>query len=321
MKAIVLRKLGGPDELRLEEVRTPEPGPGEVLVDVTAAGVNFMDVGTRTGLNSIAPLPMTPGVEGAGRVAALGPDVRGLSVGDRVAWFFVVGSYAERVIARADALVRLPDAISDEIGASVMMQGLTALNLTRGTYKIQPGDIALVHAAAGGVGLMLTQLVKILGGRVIGRVSSEEKAAIARAAGADHVVVAADGDFSEQVLALTDGEGVHVAYDGTGADSFYGSLASLRYHGVLAYYGHTIKRLPPIELLDLPRSVLVTYPVVHHLVRTHEALVARSSELFGWLKEGRLEPRIGGRYALADARRAHEDIQSRRTMGKLLLLP
>ena len=321
MKAIVLRKTGEPDELRLEDVPTPQPGPGEVLVDVTASGVNFMDVGTRVGFNTIAPLPMTPGVEGAGRVAALGPEVRGLSVGDRVAWFFVVGSYAERVIAPADALVRLPDGVDDEVAASIMMQGLTALNLTRGTYRVQPGDVALVHAAAGGVGLMLTQIIKIMGGRVIGRVSTESKAELARAAGADDVIVSADGDFSGKVLALTRGEGVHVVYDGSGADTFYGSLASLRYHGVLAYYGQTIKRLPPIDLLDLPRSVLVTYPVVHHLVRTHDALVARSNELFGWVKEGRLDAPVGGRYALADARRAHEDIQSRRTTGKLLLIP
>jgi NADPH:quinone reductase len=321
VKAVVLRRLGGPEELRTEEVSLRRPGPGEVRVDIAAAGVNFMDVGTRTGLNTLRPLPLTPGVEGAGRVAELGEGVTGLSVGQRVAWFFVIGSYAEQVIAPADALVPLPDGIPDEVGAAVMMQGLTALNLTQATYKVQPGDVALVHSAAGGVGLMLTQIVKLLGGTVIGRVSSEAKAALARAAGADHVIVAADGEVSERVLALTGGEGVHVAYDGAGADTFAGSLASLRYHGVLAYYGQTIKRLPPIDLLDLPRSVLVTYPVVHHLVRTPEALAARSRQLFGWILEGRLRVELGGRYPLDHAPRAHVDLQSRRTVGKLLLVP
>jgi NADPH:quinone reductase len=225
------------------------------------------------------------------------------------------------LIAPAASLVALPDEIDFETAAGLMMQGLTASHFVTETYAIKPGDIALVHSAAGGVGLMLTQLIKHLGGTVIGRVSSQDKIEIARAAGADEVIVAADGEFSDQVLRLTAGEGVHVAYDGAGADTFYGSLASLRRHGVLAYYGQTIKRLPPIDLLDLPKSVLVTYPTVMDYVPTRTALLSRSEQLFRWVHDGTLKVRIGRRYPLAQAAQAHSDIESRRTTGKLLLLP
>lgn len=320
MRAIVLAALGGPEQLELRDLPSPVPGPGQVRVDVAAAGVNFMDTGTRRGLYLLAPLPMTPGVEGAGRVAALGAGVTGLSVGQRVAWYFAVGSYAEQIVAPADALVPIPDGVSDEDAAGVMMQGLTALHFTRKTYRIGPGDTALVQSAAGGVGLMLTQIIKILGGRVIGRVSSADKVEAARAAGADHVLVGTDG-VADRVLELTGGRGVQVAYDGAGADTFQDSLRSLDYHGVLAYYGQTIKKLPPIDLLTLPKSVLVSYPVVMDLVRTREALLQYSGELFAWVREGRLKVAIGGRYPLAEAARAHADIESRRTVGKLLLVP
>jgi NADPH2:quinone reductase len=203
---------------------------------------------------------MTPGVEGAGRTAAVGEGVTGLKVGDRVAWFYVWGSYAEQIVAPAEAMVPLPDDIDLETGASLMMQGLTASHFVFETYAIKPGDTALVHSAAGGVGLLLTQMIRILGGNLIGRVSSRDKAEIAKSAGADEVIVSGTGEFADEVLRLTGGEGVHVAYDGAGADTFHGSLASLRYHGVLAYYGLLIKHLPPIDLLDLPRSVLVPIP-------------------------------------------------------------
>ncbi|UVF22832.1 quinone oxidoreductase (plasmid) [Microvirga terrae] len=320
MKAIVLETVGGPDHLRLLEVPDHDPGPHEVLVEIAAAGVNYMDIGTRVGMYSIAPLPMTPGVEGAGRIAAVGENVRDLKVGDRVAWFFAVGSYAERIIAPADAMVPVPDDIDLKTAAALLMQGLTASHLVSDTYAIKPGDVALVHSAAGGVGLMLTQLIKLRGGRVIGRVSSREKVELARAAGADHVVVDGTGDFADEVLHLTDGAGAHVVYDGAGADTFQGSLASLRYHGVLAYYGQTIKRQPPIDLLDLPKSVLVTYPVVHHHVRTRSDLLGRSQALFDRVREGSLKVRIGHQYPLAEAAQAHTDIASRRTTGKLLLV-
>jgi NADPH:quinone reductase len=322
MRAIVMEKLGGPEVLQLQTRPTPEPGRGQLLVNVITAGVNYMDVGTRTGVNTAAgPLPAVPGVEGVGTVAALGPEVTGIHVGDRVAWFFAPGSYAEQLLLPAASAVPVPESIRNEIAASLMMQGLAANHMTTESYAIQPGDVAFVHSAAGGLGLMLTQLIKARGGRVIGRVSSPEKAEIARAAGADDVVVTNGGDFVDEVSRMTGGQGVAVVYDGAGADTFASSLAVLGYHGTLAYYGQTIKPLPPIDLLTLPKSVLVTYPRVHDHVRTREALLTRSAELFHLVEEGKLHVSIGGRYPLAAAARAHEAIQSRTTAGKLLLLP
>jgi NADPH2:quinone reductase len=264
---------------------------------------------------------LTPGVEGAGRIAAVGAGVTDLQVGDRVAWFYAWGSYAQQVVVPAAALVPLPDDIDFETAAGLMMQGLTASHFVSETYAVKPGDTALVHSAAGGVGLMLTQMITLLGGRVIGRVSSPDKIEIAQAAGADEVIVSATGDFADAVLRLTGGEGVHVVYDGAGADTFWGSVAALRHHGVLAYYGLLIKHLPPIDLTTLPKSVLVSYPTVQDHVRTREALLARSNRLFDWVRQGELSVRIGGRHTLADAGQAHRDIESRRTTGKLLLLP
>ena len=220
-----------------------------------------------------------------------------------------------------ESLVPIPDDIDDATAAAIMMQGLTASHFATETYAIKPGDIALIHSAAGGLGLVLTQIVKIRGGNVIGRVSTKEKAEVARKAGADHVIVESGGSFAKEVMRVTAGEGVHVVYDGAGADTFYDSLASLRYHGVLAYYGQTIKRLPPIDLLDLPKSVLVTYPSVMHHVRTHRALLARTAQLFHWIRNGQLKIHIGGRYPLADAAKAHTDLEARKTIGKLLLVP
>jgi NADPH2:quinone reductase len=224
------------------------------------------------------------------------------------------------LIAPAEKLVPIPDDIDDQTAAAMMMQGLTASHFVTETFSIKPGDIALVHSAAGGLGLILTQLIKILGGKVIGRVSTEEKAEIARNAGADHVIVESGGSFAKEVLRLTNNEGVHVVYDGAGADTFQDSLASLRYHGVLAYYGQTIKRLPPIDLLDLPKSVLVTYPSVVDHARTHEALLARAGQLFDWVRKGQLTIHISHHYPLADAAQAHADLEARKTTGKLLLL-
>jgi NADPH2:quinone reductase len=322
MQAIALETYGGPEQLRLRDLPSPQPGPGEVLVDIAAAGVNYMDVGTRQGfLRRVLPLPLTPGVEGAGRIAAVGAGVTDLRVGDRVAWFYAWGSYAQQMVAPAAALVPLPDDIDFETAAGLMMQGLTASHFVSETYAIKPGDTALVHSAAGGVGLMLTQMIRLLGGRVIGRVSSPDKIEIAKAAGADEVIVSATGDFADEVLRLTGGEGVHVVYDGAGADTFWGSVAALRHHGVLAYYGLLIKHLPPIDLTTLPKSVLVSYPTVQDHVRTRAALLARSNQLFDWVRQGKLSVRIGGRYTLANAAQAHRDIESRRTTGKLLLLP
>ncbi|AME26989.1 alcohol dehydrogenase (plasmid) [Burkholderia sp. PAMC 26561] len=321
MKAIVMERYGAAEVLQFSERKSSAPGSGEVRIDVVAAGVNYMDIGTREGLFKLVPLPFTPGVEGVGRVAEVGADVVDFKVGDRVAWFFVWGSYAEQLIAPAHSLVHVPEGVSDETAAGLLMQGLTAHHFVTETYAIQPGDTALVHSAAGGVGMMLSQMIKLRGGQVIGRVSSADKVKAAEDAGADQVIVADYGDFSKEVLDLTRGEGVAVVYDGVGADTFYASLASLRHHGVLAYYGHTIKALPPIDLRTLPRSVLVSYPTVGDHVRTRSALVAHTTQLFDWIKAGNLKVNVGQTYPLHDAPRAHEDIQSRRTTGKLLLRP
>jgi NADPH2:quinone reductase len=322
MKAVRIEAYGGAEQLRLHDVPSPAPGPGEVVVRIAAAGINFMDIGVVNGMYwRDRPLPLTPGVEGAGRVTAAGGSVDGINVGDRVTWFYAPGSYAEEVLIQADALVPVPPSIDDETAASAMMQGLTANHFTTETYAIKPGDTALVHSAAGGVGLMLTQMIKLRGGTVIGRVSNERKAEIARKAGADHVIIESGGAFADEVRRLTNGEGVQVVYDGAGADTFQSSLASLAYHGVLAYYGQTIKRLPPIDLLDLPRSIHVTYPRVQDHVRRRDALLRRTGEIFGLIAAGKLKTHIGHRYALDDVAKAHTELAARRTAGKLLLLP
>lgn len=323
MKAIVLEAHGGPEELRLKEVQCGQPGPGEVLVDVVAAGVNFMDTGTRRGYpGGRTELPLTPGVEGAGRVAALGDDVTTLKVGDRVAWYFVWGSYAEQVIAPVDQLVPLPDDIDFETAAGLMMQGLTASNLVFESHALRPGEVALVHAAAGGVGLLLTQLIRLLGGQVIGRVSSPEKVAIAKAAGASHLIVDRKGDFASEALRITGGVGVQVVYDGSGAESFADSLAVVDFHGTLALYGPLFDDpMPPFTVWDIPKSIKITYPVVLDHCRTHERLVSNAKRLFDYVRAGELRVSIGKRYSLSDAASAHRDIESRRTTGKLLVLP
>jgi NADPH2:quinone reductase len=261
MKAIRLEAHGGPEHLKLHDVPEPIPGPDEALVQVSAAGVNFMDIGVRTGQlwRHLTP-PFVPGVEGAGCVIAFGEGVETLSVGQRVSWVYVPGSYAERIVADADALVPVPDAVDDEAAAGLMMQGVSAHHFATGFYAVKPGDVALVHAASGGVGLMLTQMIKLRGGRVIARVSREDKAEIARAAGADHIIVESGGTFATRVLQLTDGQGVNVVYDGSGAVTFDDSLASLRRHGVLAYYGPVLGSPKPINIATLPRSVLIGFP-------------------------------------------------------------
>ncbi|TFW56700.1 quinone oxidoreductase [Bradyrhizobium sp. MOS001] len=322
MRAIVIDEHGGANVLRLRTLPARKPGPDQVLVDVVAAGVNYMDVGTREGYaRGNTTLPLTLGVEGAGTIVAMGSEVDGLNVGDRVAWYFVWGSYAEQIVAPASALVPLPDEIGFETAAALMMQGLTASHLVFETYAMRPGHTALVHSAAGGVGLLLTQMIKQLGGKVIGRVSSPDKVEVVQSAGADAVITSTTHEFADDVLLLTAGDGVQVVYDGSGADTFWGSVAALGYHGVLAYYGPLFNPLNPIDLTDLPKSIHVTYPIVMHHVRTRTALLKRSAQLFDWVRNGKLKVRIGGRYTLADAARAHQDLQSRRTVGKLLLLP
>jgi NADPH2:quinone reductase len=297
-------------------------GPGQALVEVAFAGVNFMDIGVRQGMAwTDTPNPKILGVEGVGRIVAVGDGVEGVSPGQRVAWVYAPGSYAQRIAIPAASLVPVPDAIDDRTAASVMMQGLTASHFATDFYPVQPGDVAFVHAAAGGLGLLLTQIVKLRGGQVIGRVSSDEKVAAANEAGADHVIVDAEGRFAEEALRLTDGEGVHVVYDGSGPKTFHGSLDVLRRSGTLCWYGPVLGGPGPIDIMSLPKSIKIGYAIFFDHIHTPELLRARSAQLFDWITEGKLRVRIGGEYPLANAVRAHADMESRKTTGKLLLIP
>ena len=322
MKAIVMNGTGGRE--MLEHVERPDPvaGPGQALVEVAFAGVNFMDIGVRQGMAwTDTPNPKILGVEGVGRIAAVGDGVEGVSPGQRVAWVYAPESYAQRIAIAAASLVPVPDAIDDRTAASVMMQGLTASHFATDFYPVQPGDVAFVHAAAGGLGLLLTQIVKLRGGHVIGRVSSDDKVAAAKEAGADHVIVETEGRFAEEALRLRNGEGVHVVYDGSGPKTFQGSLDVLRRSGVFCWYGPVLGGPGPLDIMSLPKSIKIGYAIFFDHIHTPELLRARSAQLFDWITEGRLRVRIGGEYPLANAARAHADMESRKTTGKLLLVP
>jgi NADPH:quinone reductase-like Zn-dependent oxidoreductase len=320
MHAIFVSEYGGPEVMTWAELPDPVPGPGQALVRLGVAGVNYMDTGVRTTPTRSWLLPAVLGVEGMGYVTAIGDGVSDLAVGDRVAWYYHPGSYAQHLAVPADSLVKVPGYVDDETAAAVMMQGLTANHFTTETYAIQPGDTAVVHAAAGGVGLMLTQMIKARGGAVIGLVSREDKVVVAKEAGADHVLVSSGGGFEDQVKEITGGEGAHVVYDGGGAPTFRSSQLALRRHGVHAYYG-PFMGIPSLTPMELPNSILLSYPAVADHVPTRQALITRTAEVFEFLRTGQVTPRIGGRYALADAATAHADIESRRTTGKLLLVP
>ena len=322
MKAIVMNGTGGREMLEYVERPDPVAGPGQALVEIAFAGVNFMDIGVRQGtVWDETPNPKTLGVEGVGRVAAAGDGVEGLAPGQRVAWVYMPGSYAERIAIPATSLVPVPDAIDDRTAASVMMQGLTACHFATDFYPVQPGEFAFVHAAAGGLGLLLTQIIKLRGGHVIGRVSSEEKIAISEEAGADHVIVDAEGRFAEEALRLTRGEGVHVVYDGSGPKTFQGSLDLLRRSGTFCWYGPVLGGPGPLDIMSLPKSIKIGYATFFDHIHTPELLRARTAQLFDWIAEGKLRIRIGGEYPLADAAKAHADMESRKTTGKLLLVP
>lgn len=321
MRAIQVQSFGGPEVLEVVQLDAPQPGPGQVLVDVAATGVNFIETYQRSGTYNV-PLPMVPGSEGAGTVFAVGEGVRDLRVGDRVGWVAAPRSYAEQTVVNESAAIPLPAGVSEELAAAVLLQGLTAHYLCTSTYAIQPGDTALVHAAAGGVGLLLTQMVKMRGGTVIATVSTDEKAELARGAGADEVIRYDQVEFAPEVRRLTDGVGVAVVYDGVGKDTFDASLASLRPRGMMALYGGSSGQVPPFDpqRLNSGGALFLTRPSLGFYTATREELLGRAQELFGWVQEGRLEVRIGGRYSLDDARSAHADLQSRRTTGKLLLV-
>ncbi|MDT7805077.1 MAG: NADPH:quinone reductase [Actinomycetota bacterium] len=320
--AVQVTKTGGPEVLEPAEVDVSAPGAGELLVDVAAAGVNYIDTYQRQGIYKME-LPFVPGLEGAGTVAEVGPDVEGFAVGDRVAWQGSLGSYAARKLLPASVAVKVPEGVSLETAAATMLQGITAHYLVASTFEVKPGHDVLVHAAAGGVGLLLVQLAKARGARVFGTVSTEEKAKLAREAGADEVIRYDRDDFAKAVRDLTDGEGVDVVYDGVGKDTFDASLASLKVRGLLALFGAASGPVPPVDpqRLNSGGSLYLTRPTSVHYVRTREELDWRAKELFDAVLAGDLTVRIGGTYPLADAQRAHEDLQGRRTTGKVLLIP
>lgn len=322
MKAVVVRTAGGPEVLEYTEVAQPPVGKDDVLIDVAAAGVNFIDIYQREGIYDM-PLPYTPGLEGSGTISAVGPDVSDFAPGDRVAWAGGMGSYAEQVVRHPDTLVRVPDAVTDLQAAQLMLQGLTAHYLITSVFDIKPGHTALVHAAAGGVGLLLCQLISQRGGTVIGTVSTEAKEKAARAAGAAHVIRYDQDPVAEQVSALTGGAGVDVVYDGVGRSTFDASLASLRTRGLLALFGQSsgaVEAFDP-QVLNQRGSLSLTRPSLAHFVATPEELRWRASEIFGAVAAGTLDLALHDSYALADTAQAHRDLASRATSGKLVLLP
>ncbi|MFI5494169.1 quinone oxidoreductase family protein [Actinoplanes sp. NPDC051859] len=321
-KAIVVSEPGGPEVLRLAEVPTPEPGSGQVTVDVAACGVNFIDIYQRSGVYPVA-LPFVPGLEGAGTVVAAGPDVTGVAVGDRVAWVNQPGGYAQRVAIPAAAAVPVPDGVDAATAAAAMLQGMTAHYLVHDTYPVRPGDTVLVHAAAGGMGQLLTQWCRLRGARVIGTVSSAAKEELARAAGADEVIRYDNTDVVAAVRALTGGEGVAAVYDGVGAPTFDASLASLRPRGTLALYGQAGGAVPPVDpqRLNAAGSVLLARPSLTHHVATRHELLTRAGAVLDLLATGRLRIHVGKVYPLEEAAAAHADLAGRRSVGKLLLQP
>jgi NADPH2:quinone reductase len=319
MQAIIVNGFGGPEVFTSTEVERPTPGAGQVLVELTVSGVNFMDAYQRNGTTPVQ-VPLLAGVEGVGVVVEVDDGVTGIEAGQRVGWLSGgQGSFADYAVLDAAKAVPIPDNVDDESAAAVLMQGVTAHYLATETYPIQSGDQVLVHAAAGGVGQMLTQIAKIRGGIVIGTVSTEEKAQVARLAGADHVL-SYDG-FAEEARALTGGEGVAAVYDGVGATTFDGSLAALRIRGTLVVYGNASGPTPVLEIprLNSGGSLYVTRPTVVHYTRTPEELRARATDLFAWVAKGDLSVNIGRRYPVSQVSEAFTALESRRTTGKLLL--
>jgi len=322
MKAIQVKHPGGPEAMELAELPVPNPKANEAVVKLAASGVNFIDVYVREGRYK-APLPVIPGQEGAGVVTAVGADVSSLKVGDRVAWTSVLGSYAEYATVPADRLVPIPAGVSDQQAASVMLQGMTAHYLSHNTHPLKQGETALVHAAAGGVGLLLVQMAHNIGARVIATVSTEEKAELARAAGAHDVVLYTKSDFETETKRLTGGKGVDVVYDSVGKTTFEKGLNILRPRGMMVLFGGSSGAVPPFDPMVLAQkgSLYVTRPTLVAYIATREELVARSSAVFGMISAGKLKLRIEHTYPLAEVQRAHRDLEARKTTGKLLLIP
>lgn len=322
MHAIRVHEYGGPEVMRLNDIPVPEPGPGEARVKIAAAGVNFIDIYQRSGQYKGA-LPMTLGMEAAGIVDAVGPDVSDVRVGDQVVYAMRQGAYAEYAIVPAAMLAPVPEGIDLQHAAAVMLQGMTAHYLAYSAYPLRQGDVALIHAAAGGVGLLLVQIAKRCGARVIGTVSTEEKAALARAAGADEIILYTQEDFSTAVRRLTDGAGVHVVYDSVGKTTFEGSLNCLRPRGYMVLFGQSSGAVPPFDpqVLNAKGSLFLTRPSLGHYLLTRDELLWRAGDLFTWMATGELKVRIDATYPLEQAAEAHRALASRATSGKLLLLP
>jgi NADPH:quinone reductase len=322
MKAIRAMRAGGPEVLRVEEVPVPQPAEGEALVRIEAAGVNFIDVYFRSGQYK-TPYPVTLGGEGAGTVEAVGPGTEGVRKGDRVGSVNFSGSYADYAIARADRLVALPDGVTAKQAGGALLQGMTAQYLVRSTYPLREGETCLVHAAAGGVGLLLCQMARRIGARVIGTAGSSEKAELARRAGAHEVIEYRTKNVSEEVRRLTGGKGVQVVYDSVGKDTFAGSLDSLALRGTLALFGQSSGKVDPIDpqILNQKGSLYLTRPTLFHYVAKREDLVDRSSEVLGAIARGELDVKVFREIPLADAAEAHRLLEARKTTGKLLLIP
>lgn len=322
MKAIRVESYGGPENLRYEEIEKPTPKSGEALVKIEAIGVNFIDVYHRTGLYPV-PLPFTPGTEAAGIVELVGSDASGIKIGDRVAYVMNIGAYAEYAVVPVAKLVKLPEEIDTQSAAAAMLQGMTAHYLVTSTYPLKQGDTALVHAAAGGVGLLLIQMAKRIGARVFGTVSTEEKAQLAREAGADEVIIYTKQDFQEEVKRLTAGKGVEVVYDSVGKTTFMKSLDSLAPRGLLALFGQSSGSVPPFDaaLLAQKGSLFLTRPSLAQYTATREELLWRASDVLKCVSTGELKLRIGHRFPLSEAAEAHRHLEGRATTGKVLLLP
>lgn len=321
MKAIQLTEVGGPEVLKFVEVPEPEPGPGQAIVQLSAAGVNYMDVQARIGASNPI-LPLIPGGEGSGIVIETGKGVTEVSIGDRVAYTGAGMSYAEKVCVPSWRLVKVPDGMDVEVGAAAMLQGMTAHYLAFTTYPLKATDTALIHSGAGGVGLLLIQMAKMAGARVITTVSTKEKSAIAQDAGADHTILNSEQNVADEVMKITKDQGVQVVYDAVGKETFEGSVASLSPRGYLVSYGAASGPVPPVPLSVLnPKSLFLTRPTLVSYTATRKELEQRSADVLGWVKSGKLHVKIHGRYALKDAAEAHRDLQGRFTSGKLLLIP
>jgi NADPH:quinone reductase len=322
MKAIQIQETGGPEVLRLVDLPIPQPGPGQVLLRVEATGVNFIEIYFRKGVYKAA-LPLTPGSEAAGTVEELGPGVTGFAAGDLVASTSVLGSYAEYALAPAAQLVKVPAGISPEKAAAVMLQGMTAHYLSHSTFPLKAGDTALVHAGAGGVGLLLTQMAVKIGARVISTVSTPAKAELSREAGASDVILYSERDFEAEVKRLTNGKGVDVVYDSVGKTTFEKGLNCLRPRGLMALFGASSGPVPPFDLIQLNSkgSLFITRPTLWHYIATRAELEWRSGDVLGWAASGALKLRTEHTYPLAQAAQAQIDMEGRRTTGKILLVP